>query len=108
MMLMQYLAGWRLSRRDYMRALQDNFTVFMTLIRAIMIGFLGFEMGFAVTNKVRAGILLLLSVALLLERHLLLHACSHQCAVVYGCVNVSVYTVQYDVALSAYSSYTIY
>jgi hypothetical protein len=52
MMLMQYLAGWRLSRRDYMRALQDNFTVFMTLIRAIMIGFLGFEMGFAVTNKV--------------------------------------------------------
>jgi hypothetical protein len=52
MMLMQYLAGWRLSRRDYMRALQDNFTVFMTLIRAILIGFLGFEMGFAVTNKV--------------------------------------------------------
>ncbi|KAG5191580.1 nucleotide-diphospho-sugar transferase [Tribonema minus] len=51
MMLMQYLAGWRLSSRDYLRALQDNFTVFMTLIRAILIGFCGMEMGFAVTNK---------------------------------------------------------
>jgi cellulose synthase/poly-beta-1,6-N-acetylglucosamine synthase-like glycosyltransferase len=52
MMIMQYLAGWRLAFRDYLRALQDNFTVFMTLIRSILIGFLGFEMGFAVTNKV--------------------------------------------------------
>jgi hypothetical protein len=51
MMLMQYLAGWRLSRRDYLRALQDNFTVFWTLIRSILIGFMGLEMGFAVTNK---------------------------------------------------------
>mmetsp|Transcript_17935 Transcript_17935/g.26566 ORF Transcript_17935/g.26566 Transcript_17935/m.26566 type:complete len:892 (-) Transcript_17935:267-2942(-) len=51
MMLMQYLTAWRLSCRDYLRALQDNFTVFMTLIRAIMIGFFGVEMGFAVTNK---------------------------------------------------------
>jgi hypothetical protein len=90
MMLMQYLAGWRLSRRDYMRALQDNFTVFMTLIRAILIGFLGFEMGFAVTNKVCTVLLLLLLlllslVALLLKRRLLLHACNHKRAVAYCC-----------------------
>jgi hypothetical protein len=51
MMLMQLLAGWRLSWRDYLRALQDNFTVFMTLIRALLIGFCGMEMGFAVTAK---------------------------------------------------------
>ncbi|KAG5191781.1 hypothetical protein JKP88DRAFT_230720, partial [Tribonema minus] len=51
MMVMQYLAGWRLCWRDYLRALQDNFTVFMTLIRAILIGFCGVEMGFAVTSK---------------------------------------------------------
>jgi hypothetical protein len=30
---------------------QDNFTVFMTLIRAMLIGFCGMEMGFAVTSK---------------------------------------------------------
>eukprot|EP00611_Tribonema_gayanum_P009013 TRINITY_DN1871_c0_g2_i3.p1 TRINITY_DN1871_c0_g2~~TRINITY_DN1871_c0_g2_i3.p1 ORF type:complete len:935 (-),score=375.26 TRINITY_DN1871_c0_g2_i3:718-3522(-) len=51
MMVMQYLAAWRLSWRDYLRALQDNFTVFMTLIRSILIGFCGMEMGFAVTAK---------------------------------------------------------
>mmetsp|Transcript_6522 Transcript_6522/g.9832 ORF Transcript_6522/g.9832 Transcript_6522/m.9832 type:complete len:820 (+) Transcript_6522:118-2577(+) len=51
MMLIQLLAGWRLSWTDYLRALQDNFTVFMTLIRALMIGFFGMEMGFAVTSK---------------------------------------------------------
>jgi cellulose synthase/poly-beta-1,6-N-acetylglucosamine synthase-like glycosyltransferase len=68
MMIMQYLAGWRLAFRDYLRALQDNFTVFMTLIRSIMIGFLGFEMGFAVTNKVSNAQPLLLIISLLTMR----------------------------------------
>lgn len=51
MMLMQKLAGWRLSSRDYLRALQDNFTVFWTLIQSILIGFCGMDMPFKVTNK---------------------------------------------------------
>mmetsp|Transcript_4005 Transcript_4005/g.6109 ORF Transcript_4005/g.6109 Transcript_4005/m.6109 type:complete len:486 (+) Transcript_4005:1-1458(+) len=51
MMIMQLLAGWRLSWRDYLRALQDNFTVFRTLIQALLIGFCGMKMGFVVTAK---------------------------------------------------------
>jgi cellulose synthase/poly-beta-1,6-N-acetylglucosamine synthase-like glycosyltransferase len=51
MMVMQLLAGWRLSWRNYLRALQDNFTVFWTMIRAMVTGFLGIKLGFAVTAK---------------------------------------------------------
>jgi cellulose synthase/poly-beta-1,6-N-acetylglucosamine synthase-like glycosyltransferase len=51
MMFMQVLAGWRLSWRNYLRALQDNFTVFWTMIRAMVTGFLGIKLGFAVTAK---------------------------------------------------------
>jgi hypothetical protein len=48
---------------------QDNFTVFMTLIRAIMIGFCGMELGFAVTAK---------DVSFDLKASFKLHRCSHQ------------------------------
>jgi cellulose synthase/poly-beta-1,6-N-acetylglucosamine synthase-like glycosyltransferase len=51
MMVLQLLAGWRLSWRNYLRALQDNFTVFWTMIRAMVTGFLGIKLGFAVTAK---------------------------------------------------------
>jgi hypothetical protein len=55
-LLLQLLLSVKVPFRDVVRSLQDNFTVFMTLIRANMIGFFGIKLGFAVTNKVRHSI----------------------------------------------------
>ncbi len=48
---MQYITSWRLSWNDYVRGMQDNFTVFWTLLRSMVIGFCNLKLGFAVTAK---------------------------------------------------------
>ncbi len=48
---MQFITSWRLSWNDYVRGMQDNFTVFWTLLRSMVIGFCNLKLGFAVTAK---------------------------------------------------------
>jgi cellulose synthase/poly-beta-1,6-N-acetylglucosamine synthase-like glycosyltransferase len=47
----QFLISWRLSFSNFLRILQDSFAVSMLFIRAMLIGFFGLELGFAVTKK---------------------------------------------------------
>ncbi|CAM9747757.1 unnamed protein product [Chrysoparadoxa australica] len=51
MFLMNYLMAWRLSWNDFFRGLQDTFTCFPIMIRAVMIGFGGLKLEFVVTGK---------------------------------------------------------
>ncbi len=48
---MQFVTSWRLSWNDYIRGMQDNFNVFWTLLRSMVIGFCNLKLGFAVTSK---------------------------------------------------------
>ncbi len=48
---MQYITSWRLSFNDYIRGMQDNFNVWWTLLRSMVIGFFNLKLGFAVTSK---------------------------------------------------------
>ncbi len=48
---MQFITSWRLSWNDYVRGMQDNFTVFWTMLRSMVIGFCNLKLGFAVTAK---------------------------------------------------------
>ncbi len=48
---MQYITSWRLPFNDYVRGMQDNFSVWWTLLRSMVIGFFNLKLGFAVTSK---------------------------------------------------------